>query len=319
MTKVDKALGLIASMTPRRRFMGDQPVVRRVQGVKLEMPRSHLLSIYARLRPTYGQNLVELAAGLQEASAEGPIAVLDVGANIGDSALQIIARTGARVLCVEGDPYWVRYLHANVDSEPNAVVAEVLLAPDEAEWSAASPVREHGTTRFVMDSEGDSSQPLCPTSELRRSFPEFDQLRLVKSDTDGFDPVLVPAVASAWRDAHPVLFFEFDPTLARLTGNEDPNRIWDDLAKLGYDRLAIWDNAGDPLGQMDIGAAAEHARTLEPRPVQYGYHFWDVAACHVDDAVGRKVLDGLVTEPFDVRGTWRDGKRGQRRRPATAS
>jgi FkbM family methyltransferase len=319
MTKRDKALGLIASMMPRRRFLSDQPVVRRVQGVKLEMPRSHLLPIYARLRPTYGQNLVELAAGLQEASPEEPIRILDVGANIGDSALQIIARTGARVLCVEGDPYWVRYLHANVDSEPNAVVAEVLLAPDEADWSGSSPVREHGTTRFVSDPEGDPSQPMCSATELRRRFPDFDRLRLLKSDTDGFDPALVPAVASAWSDTHPVLFFEFDPILARLTGNDDPNRLWDDLAKRGYDRLALWDNAGDPLGHMHIGDAAEHARTLEPRPVHHGYHFWDVAACHADDAAGRKVLERLVPEPFDVRGIWRDGKRGRRARPAAAS
>ena len=309
MTKRDKAIGLIASMMPRRRLQSDQPVVRHVQGVKLEMPRSHLLPIYARLRPTYGQNLVELAAGLQAATPDEPIRVMDVGANIGDSALQIIARTDAQVLCVEGDPYWVRFLHANVDSEPNAVVAEVLLAPDEADWSASSPVREHGTTRFVNDAEGAPSQPMCSASELRSRFPDFEKLRLLKSDTDGFDPALVPAVASAWSDTRPVLFFEFDPTLARLTGNDDPNKLWSDLAGLGYDRLAIWDNAGDPLGQMDIGEAAEYARTLEPRPVQHGYHFWDVAACHADDRAAREVFDRLVQEPFDIRGTWRDKKR----------
>lgn len=313
MTKRDQTLGLIASMMPRRRLLGDQPIVRRVQGVVLEMPRSHMLPFYARLRPTYGQNLVELAAGLKDAAPEGTLTVMDVGANIGDSALQIIARTDAHVLCVEGDPYWVRYLRANVGSEPNAVVAEVLLAPDNADWSAASPVREHGTTRFVSDAAGDRSQPLATAAQLRRDHPEFDRLRLLKSDTDGFDPVLVPAVASAWRDTHPVLFFEFDPTLARLTGNEHPSKVWDDLAELGYDRLAIWDNAGDPLGQMDIGDAAEHARTLEPRPVQYGYHFWDVAACHVDDQAARYVLDTLVPEEFDVRGTWRHGTRRGRR------
>lgn len=303
----------MANLLPRRRLLGDQRMVRRVQGVTLEMPRSHMLPVYARLRPKYGQNLVELAAGLKAAAPDETLAVMDVGANIGDSALQIIARTGARVLCVEGDPYWVRYLRANVGSEPNAVVAEVLLAPDDTDWSAASPVREHGTTRFVTDAEGDRSQPLATAAELRRQYPEFDRLRLLKCDTDGFDPVLVPAVGSAWRDTHPVLFFEFDPTLARLTGNDLPNKVWDDLAELGYDRLAVWDNAGDPLGQMDISDAVEHARTLEPRPEHYGYHFWDVAACHADDQAARDVLNALVPEEFDVRGTWRHETRRRRR------
>lgn len=298
-------LAVMANLLPRRRLLGDQRMVRRVQGVTLEMPRSHMLPVYSRLRPRYGQNLVELAAGLKDAAPGEPFTVMDVGANIGDSALQIIARTDARVLCVEGDPYWVRYLRANVDSEPNVVVAEVLLSPDDDDWSAASPIREHGTTRFVSDAEGDRSQPLATAGELRRRFPEFDRLRLLKSDTDGFDPALVPAVAAAWRDSRPVLFFEFDPTLVRLTGNEHPNKVWDDLAELGYDRLAVWDNSGDPLGQMDIGDAAEHARSLEPRPVQHGYHFWDVAACHRDDRPARDVLDRLVPQEFDVRGTWR--------------
>lgn len=309
MTKRDMTLGLIASMMPRRRLRADQPVTRTVQGVRLEMPRSHMLPVYARLRPTYGQNLVELAAGLGDAAPDETLTVVDVGANIGDSALQIVARTNARVLCVEGDPYWVRYLQKNVGAEQNVVVAEVLLAPDDADLSEASPVREHGTTRFVSDASGERSQPVVTASALRAAHPEFDRLRLLKCDTDGFDPVLVPAVATAWRDSRPVLFFEFDPVLARVAGNDDPGKLWGDLAALGYDRLAVWDNIGDPLGQLDVGEAAEHARTLEPRPVDLGYHFWDVAACHQDDKAAREVLDKLVPEAFDVRGAWRDRER----------
>ncbi|HET7735951.1 MAG TPA: FkbM family methyltransferase [Nocardioidaceae bacterium] len=305
MTKRDMTLGLIASMMPRRKLLADQPVVRRVQGVQLEMPRSHMLPVYARLRPTYGQNLVELAAGLKDAAPDEPLLVMDVGANIGDSALQMIARTDAHVLCVEGDPYWVRYLRRNVGSTPGVVVEEVLLAPDDADLSDASPVRVHGTTRFVTDASGERAQPVVTASTLRRRHPEFDGLRLLKSDTDGFDPVLVPAVARAWQDARPVLFFEFDPVLARVAGNDDPGRLWDDLAALGYDRLAVWDNIGDPLGQLDTQDAAEQALSLEPRPVELGYHFWDVAACHADDVAARAVLDRLVPDAFDVRGTWR--------------
>jgi hypothetical protein len=116
--------------------------------------------------------------------------------------------------------------------------------------------------------------------------------------------VLVPALARAWQDCAPVLFFEFDPALARATG-ADPNELWAALAELGYDRLAIWDNAGDPLGQLPVAEAAEQARTLEPKPIQYGYHFWDVAACRHDDAAGRAVFDDLVPDPFSVHGIWR--------------
>ncbi|HSY16194.1 MAG TPA: FkbM family methyltransferase [Jatrophihabitantaceae bacterium] len=292
---------------PWRRFMGRRTVRRRVQGVDLYLPWSHLLPDYARSKPSYGQNLVELAAGLAARASEpqSPLRILDIGANIGDSTLQLIARTDARVLCVEGDPYWAGYLRMNVGGNPRVTVEEVLLTASDGDWSASAPVREHGTTRFVQDTVRLGALPAVSARELRARNPEFERIRLIKSDTDGFDPVLVPAAATAWRDAGPVLFFEFDPILARAADGRDPNQVWTALADLGYSRLAIWDNGGDRLGQLDIADAAEQARTLEPRPVEYGYYFWDVAACRADDESAIAVFDELVPERFSVHGTWR--------------
>ena len=310
MTKQQAARVYFNSMLPWRRALANRTVHRTVQGVDLYLPWSHMLPDYARMNPYYGQNLVELAAALRIRSEDdaGPLQVLDVGANIGDSALQIIDRTDARVLCVEGDPYWATYLHRNVDGKDRIVVEEALLTASEGEWGSSTPVREGGTTHFVQDAhrqEGKPSLPFVSAPSLRAKHPDFDRVRLVKSDTDGFDPVLVPAIASAWADSTPVLFFEFDPTLARAADARDPNALWAALADLGYTRLAIWDNTGDPLGQLEVSDATEQARTLEPKPVEHGYHFWDVAAAHGDDAVGLAVLDQLVPQPFSVKGTWR--------------
>lgn len=291
---------------PWRRFLGDRSVKRLVQGVRLTMPRSHMLPVYAKVKPSYGQNLVQLASGLAARSEahQLPLLVMDIGANIGDSALQIIAASGAHVLCVEADPYWAEFLHRNVDGNPAVTVEEVLLLPEDSELATASAVRDHGTTRFVEDAGVRDALPSATASQLRSRNPEFGSMRLIKSDTDGFDPVLVPAAARAWLDSAPVLFFEFDPELARKAGY-DPNDMWPALIALGYKHLAIWDNAGDPLGQLDIDQAAEQAMTLEPKPLEHGYHFWDVAACRADDRAAREVFDELVPLPFDVRGTRR--------------
>ena len=236
---------------------------------------------FARARPTYGQNLVALAQGLQRAGG-GPLPVLDIGANVGDSASQIMAGTDARVLCVEADPYWAGYLRRNVGGDARATIVEVLLTAGEGGGAGARPVRRGGTTRFV-EQAGAGDLPALSVAQLRDLHPAFDRCRLVKSDTDGFDTTLVPAMAEVWKDRPPVLFFEFDPGLARLAGDRDPNQLWEQLSVLGYRRLAIWDNAGDPLGQLDTPDAAAAAARLEPRPVDLGYHFWDVAAWHRDD------------------------------------
>jgi FkbM family methyltransferase len=304
-TRVQTTRVFLQMMLPWRRMFGKRTVRRHVQGVELLLPWSHMLPDYARTWPAYGQNLVALAAGLSERADSQPIQVMDIGANVGDSALQIIARTGASVLCVEGDPYWAGYLRRNVGGNPKATIEEVLLTGEAGEWAAASPVRDHGTTRFVQDDGIRGALPAVSAGELRARHPEFNQLRLIKCDTDGYDPVLVPAAASAWRDVGPVVFFEFDPILARAADQRDPNLIWAVLGELGYTKLAIWDNGGDVLGQLDIADAAEQAGTLEPRPVQLGYHFWDVAACRDDDEAARAVFDELMPERFSVTGTWR--------------
>ena len=292
-------------MPPWRRFMPNRTVRRHVQGVDLYLPWSHLLPDYAKSRPTYGQNLVDLAAGLAAGleAGSGPLKVLDVGANIGDSALQIMHRTGAEVLCVEGDPYWAEYLRKNVGDNKHAYIAEALLTPAEGEWDSSTPVRVGGTTKFVQADGG--AMPRLSVTKLRELHPEFDDLRLVKSDTDGFDAMLVPAVAEVWKDAGPVLFFEFDPILTREADKRDPNALWGQLEALGYTKLIIWDNGGDPLGQLPIGDAAVQAKSLEPRPVGLGYYFWDVAACRGDDAAAVAVFDKLVPQAYDVRGTRR--------------
>lgn len=306
-TRLQRGQAFVRLNMPWRKLWPQRVVKRRVQGVDLYLPWSHALPDFATLGPRYGQNLIALAVALEKGfpADGGPMQVMDIGANVGDSAAQIIAATSAQVLCVEGDPYWADFLRRNLGDNPRAVIEEALLTPDDSDWADVSPVRSHGTTRFEAGAGGPDALPALAMGALRKKHPAFDRLRLVKSDTDGFDPVLVVAAAETWSDASPVLFFEFDPGLVRKAGNPDPNAMWDKLSKLGYTRLAVWDNCSDALGQMDIADAARHAATLDPRPDHLGYHFWDVGACKADDAVALAAFDALVPDSFNVKGIWR--------------
>jgi FkbM family methyltransferase len=291
---------------PWRRLMPSRTVHRHVQGVDLYLPWAHLLPDFAKMRPWYGQNLVELAAALEQRMDEGaPFRVLDIGANIGDSAAQIIARTNARVLCVEADPYWADYLRKNLGTDARAEIEEVLLTPDDSSWGASSPVRTAGTTTFTQDADKLGALPPLSVTALRQKHADFARMRLVKSDTDGFDTLLVPAVAETWKDEGPVLFFEYDPTLTIAAGDATPEGVWQKLADFGYSDLIVWDNTGDPLGRLPIGRALEEAKVLMPRPTHLGYDFWDVAACRSDDTAALAAFAELVPEEYSVRGTWR--------------
>lgn len=278
-----------ASWFVRDRFPR-RAVVRDVQGVRLVLPWSHRLPDYAGPGSPYGQNLVRLAAALAE---DAPLTVLDVGANVGDSALQILNATDGRVLCVEADRFYLDFLHQNVDGEHRITVVEALLAVDES-VAANTAVRVGGTTRFVAGSEADA-MPSVTAAELRRSHPEFSDLRLVKSDTDGYDVALVPVIAEAWADHPPVLFFEYDPYLCRIAGH-DPLAVWPRLAGLGYRDAAVWNHAGLPVGRMTVDDLLSQSHVLDDFPARRpgSRSYWDVALVHQDDQAGVRALDRLL-------------------------
>ena len=266
----------------------NRKVVREIQGVRMVLPWPHRLPDYAG-GTDYGQNLVNLARLLADAGP--PVTMLDVGANVGDSTLQILEAADARVLCVEADPYYLEYLHLNVGTRPGVEIVEALLTAEER-TDATTAVRTGGTTRFTQGFSGDALGSIT-VDDLREQHPDFADLRLVKSDTDGYDVVLVPAIAQTWSDVRPVLFFEYDHVLSRIAGN-DPLALWPRLAELGYRDVAVWDNGGQSLGRTTVDEVAARTGPLEQKVGARWHAYWDVAVIHGDDADGLRALDQLV-------------------------
>lgn len=130
---------------------------------------------------------------------------------------------------------------------------------------------------------------------LRERHSDFEVLRLAKSDTDGYDVQLMPAIARTWADSAPVLFFEYDHQLSRVAGN-DPLAVWDELAALGYAEVAAWDNYGEPVGRIEIGRAAVAAAVLDEPTAGRAHPYWDVAVAHVDDTAALAALAQLVPQ-----------------------
>lgn len=264
--------------------------MRDVQGVSLAMPRSHRLPDHVRLFPRYGQNLVDLAVSLGE--IDQPLGVIDVGANIGDSAVQILTKVDARVLCVEADHEYLPYLKRNVGSDDRCVIEFGLLVTDKGEASGLGAIRKGGTTRFAQGGAPVPAAALTVT-ELRIRHPELPPIRLVKSDTDGHDTTLIPALARAYSSSRPVLFFEYDHYLSRMAGVADPTAVWGKLRDAGYSFVGIWDDFGEPIQVVSIDEVPTIASVLDKSVSDRGYHYWDVAVVHAEDSAGRVALERL--------------------------
>jgi FkbM family methyltransferase len=279
-----------------RRVLGSRTVIRNVQGVSLAMPWSHRLPDHANHHPAYGQNLVDLAVGLGDANA--PLGVIDVGANIGDSAAQILAKVDARVLCVEADPEYLPYLERNVGSDDRCVIEHGLLVTDISEAGGLGAVRKFGTTQFTQEGTGRAAAAVT-IGELQARHSELPPIRLIKSDTDGYDTTLIPPLARAYASSCPVLFFEYDHDLTRRVGKPDPTAVWAELHTAGYVKVGIWDNFGKPIEVLQIDEVPARAAVLDTCVADRGYHYWDVAAVHAADVSGMTAMSSLFPRILD--------------------
>jgi len=275
------------------RMLPNRPVRRRVRGVDMVLPRRHLLPYMAREGSPYAQNLVDLAVLLGRTTPD--LVVLDVGANVGDSALLILDRVACRVVCVEGDPEWLTFLERNVGHRDDVAIAPVLISGDGEEQLVSIVHADSGTSQVVRASEATGGLHTVPAGQLAEMHPELERVRLVKSDTDGFDVELVKSFARTFRASRPVLFFEYDPRATRIVTPEvTPSSLFETLAELGYEHATVWTNGGHVLGTGRVRELIERSQVLEGGREGVGYDFWDVAVAHGEDADGTAALAELA-------------------------
>jgi FkbM family methyltransferase len=179
--------------------------------------------------------------------------VIDVGSNIGTSLIQIkLAKPGARVLCVEPSTRYAPYLRRTIATNGwrDVELVERLLGASHGEAvlnsntsSASVAARDYSHSDTAVGS--DRLQMTTLDSLLSDKHREV-ALRLLKTDTDGYDfDVLLGAVGTL-RKYMPPVYFEFAPFLLRGASREahDLPRF---LAALGYGSFLILESSGKPL------------------------------------------------------------------------
>ena len=85
-----------------------------LNGIQISVPDDHLLLYIRRTLPDYAEN-VGRAAAVVERKYPGR-GLVDVGANVGDTAAVVRSHTGLPILSIEGSPYYFELLQANARS-----------------------------------------------------------------------------------------------------------------------------------------------------------------------------------------------------------
>ena len=225
---------------------GDPLVTYYLNGVRLLMPISHDLPFILREWPTYGRNLVRIAAVFREHNPG--MAFIDIGANIGDTAAMLHGFVDCPILCVEGNPRFLPILAANLRARGGEVELDPVFVTDTPGTLRAEIETERGTAR-IRRGLG-RTYPSKTLAEILQHHPRFAKWTFLKLDTDGMDCLILESAVDVLAEYHPIVFFEYDPRLY-LTG-EHVFAVFRSLREAGYRRALIYTNLGEYLLSLDL-------------------------------------------------------------------
>ncbi|YAL84302.1 FkbM family methyltransferase [Dermacoccaceae bacterium W4C1] len=213
-----------------------------VHGVEIVLPPEHDLPFYQRRDPTYDTYAIGLLARL---ALDAPVTVIDVGANVGDTAAAILASDPrTEVISVEGDQRFVSYVRRNLAAHSDrARLVEGFVGPVGTRVSYTS----NGTTggfNGVAEEGDDGGQEVTEwvTPASLMSMVADDRRLVWKSDIDGFD---IHVLVEHWDEVAArcdVIWFEYDP-VRTLGAAEDVERLITKICDSGR-TTAVYDNLG---------------------------------------------------------------------------
>ena len=211
-----------------------------IHGATLRLPPSHHLPGIIAAHPSYDTALPELSKFLYARKLQQLI-VIDVGANVGDTAGPIAAAIGAdnvKFICIEGDPQYLPFLRQNVSSlDADIIVA--IAGPSNGEINA-SLMGDHGTSSVVQGTG--LTKMISIESVTDRT------IDILKIDTDGFELEVLKGAGALLRQPNIIVFTEYAPQYIRKYGHTDPTNIFFLMSKAGFNRVLAYDNIGIPIG-----------------------------------------------------------------------
>jgi FkbM family methyltransferase len=193
----------------------------------IELPAGHKLPIYQNLHRLYDRFLPVMGMYLPSRSDH---VIVDVGANVGDTAASMLDSCVHNFLCVEGHAPFFDMLCSNVKRQ--------LMAPDR--FILVNEVV--GTGDFVGNLKANEStahievepcgRPVRSLDSIVAEHQLLDKVALLKIDTDGFDGDVLLSRTQIINRSEPLIYWENqfcdDEQLNLLEG------AYEHLSKNGY-------------------------------------------------------------------------------------
>lgn len=163
--------------------------------------------------------------------------IIDVGANIGDTAAIIATYTKSKMILVEGSDYFFDILNLNVKKISNETVLHKAFVSDGSKLTGS--LHYWGGTSFFKESNDKNSRTI---NSVRLCEIADGQTTFVKIDTDGYDFKILLDSIDWLSNSTPAILFE--NSVRNLEDFVNSQQLFSKLRQIGYQYFIIWDDAG---------------------------------------------------------------------------
>jgi FkbM family methyltransferase len=208
--------------------------------VRLTLSPGHTLGINQRHFPLYDRFLPHLASHLDRGST-----VIDVGANCGDTlAGMYAANPSLKFVAVEPNDIFFALLEKNVATLSAAkgdLRVDLVKSLVGKQVTGATMVGSGGTAKAVVHKEHHQTHQSRTMDDILSTLG-IDDVRLLKSDVDGFDYDVIESARETMARSKPLAFFEtqIDHDFQR----QGFSQVFGTLEELGYSYWLLFDNFG---------------------------------------------------------------------------
>lgn len=244
----------------------------------ITLPDKHPLIDWQRSQP-YRDQHIGISAGLFGRKYPRA-AMIDIGANVGDSAAQMASHCRNDLVLIEPSPLFIKYLRKNAALFHNNTNIEEVLIGDEP-MGHGTLVHSSGTAYF------EPGRPGTPKQFTTKQLSDFAQdVCFVKCDTDGHDFGIIDVNISWFGRNRPGLIIE--DQIRTKHDLDQANISFSKLRSVGYRHFLFFDDPGfmimgtDSLEQI-WELNRYQFKLFEREEHQKSMWNFDVLCCHERD------------------------------------
>jgi FkbM family methyltransferase len=253
-----------------------------VGGFPLAMDFASPLRAIFEGHPDYTGELARIVAATMPKYPDA--AMIDIGANVGDTVAVARSAAALPILCFEGDPTVFPFLERNIKQFPGVTAHRVFLG-ERSETIAVDLEKAGWNTTIVPRTGGRGSDlELTALDDFLSTHATPGRYKVLKVDAEGFDARILRGAARLLAESRPVILFEYNRYNMAAIGEPGlPLFAW--LQGLGYSSAFFYDARGRFVLATTL-EATQQVRDLHEyadgwnSPIPY----FDVCVFHSEDA-----------------------------------